>query len=204
MPEAPFDKNINLPKGSSLYVRLANKGDKIKFRIAKTPTYETKHWLDKNTVVLCKKYNDDDPSVDCEHCNQYREAVASQDKEKMKQIKPVTSFHYPILNLTDNTPAIFEFTAKSIHYTIKGYADEGVDVMGCDWSVERTEEKGKFYKVLRLADKPLTEDQKVAIEKAKLITVGGKKSESVTEKQEETNAVANSHKEDIDPDEIPF
>lgn len=199
-PDANFDKDLNLPKGSSLYIKLSSKGDKIKFRIAKTPTYETKHWLDKKTTVLCAKYNSDLPVEECKYCDQYQEAVSAQDKEKAKQIKPVTTFHYPIVNLADNLPAIFEFTAKSIHYTIRGYAVEGVDVMGCDWSVERTEERGNYYKVLRLGDAPLTDEQKVAMENAKKLMLNGNKSSSVTDE----NAVANSHVEDVEPDEIPF
>ena len=208
MPDANFDKDLNLPKGSSLYIKLVNKGDKIKFRIATTPTYETRHWVDKKTVVMCTKYNVDDPDESCKYCDQYTDAQAVGNQDLARQLKPTTTFRYPILNLATNQPGVFEFTARSIHYGIKNYADEGVDVMACDWSVERTEEKGNYYKLLRLSDKPLTEEQQESLEKAKKIMTKGRPSSSVTEgkdePEEDPNAVANSHAEDVNPDDIPF
>jgi hypothetical protein len=178
MPEAQFGKKLNLPSAGSKFIKLTAKGDKIKFRIASTAHYQTKHWLDKETV-LCTRYNAEDKKAECINCDKHQKLVDAGNVDEAKKIAPVTTFYYPILNLADDTAAVFQFTAKSIHYTIAGYADEGVDVFACDWSVERTEEKGNYYKVLRLDSKPLNKEQKAAIEAAKNIKFMGKESSSV-------------------------
>jgi hypothetical protein len=167
MPEAAFDQNLNLPSSNTTFVKLKSKGDKIKFRIAANPHYETVHFIDKHPV-LCTKYNTEDKKAKCVHCDKYALLVeAGKEKEtEARDIKPVTNFYYPILNLADDTAGIFQFTAKSIHYTIAGYAKEGLDVFGSDWVVERTEEKGSYYKVLRLDGSKLSAEQKEMLLKA--------------------------------------
>lgn len=179
MQEANFNKNLNLPKLGGNFLKLKAKGDKIKFRIASTPHYETKHWLAARETVMCAKFNSDDKKAVCVYCEKYQKLQDVGEKEEAKQMAPVTTFYYPILNLENNTPAIFQFTAKGIHYTIKGYADENVNVFGCDWSVERTEEPGNYYKILRLGNDELTPVQKEAYEAAKLIKLKAKESASV-------------------------
>lgn len=184
MQTAGFDKDLNLPSSGGKYRKLKSKGEKIKFRIAATPQYETKHFIGDNNIVTCGKFNTDDKKATCKYCDQYEAMVSAGDKDGAKQIAPVSSFYYPILNLDTNEAEIFQFNAKSIHYTIKGYSDEGVNVFECDWSIERTEEKGNYYKVLRLSDKPLTKEQKEVYEKAKLLKLSGKESSSVSLEEE--------------------
>ena len=187
MPQANFDRNINLPTGGGKYFRLKAKGDKIKFLIAQAPHYETKHWISDNESVMCDKYNGQDKGVKCENCEKYADliALAGEDKDKVKianQLKPQVTFFYPVLNLNTNEPVIFQ-TAQSVHWTIVGYAEDGVDVFNCAWAVERTEEPGKYYEVRRLDAVKLTAEQKDALEKAKLIVLNkGQVSKTVVEK----------------------
>ncbi len=181
MPEASFEKNLNLPSSGGRYVKLSKKGDKIRFRIAGTPHYETKHFLGDKEIEFCGKYNSDDTKATCKYCEDYATALEMGDEKTAKQIKPFTTFYYPILDLGDNKAKIFQFNAKGIHYTIKNYADEGVDVFACDWSVERTEEQGpNYYKVLRLDGKKLTKEQDEELVKAKGFKLSQKPSSSVS------------------------
>jgi hypothetical protein len=180
MPEADFGKNLNLPSGDGRYAKLSKKGDKIKFRIAGTPHYETKHFLPDKTIALCEKYNADDPALTCKYCDDYQKAVDIGDENMARQMKPVTTFYYPIVDLNLNKARIFQFTAKGIHYGIKGYADEGVDVFGCDWVVERTEDKkAGYYKVLRLDSKALTKEQDEQLKIAKTFKLNQRTSKSI-------------------------
>ena len=182
MPTADFNKNLNLPSGGGRYVKLSKKGDKIKFRIATTPHYETKHFLGDKEFSLCGKYNSEDPKTTCKYCQDYALALENNDEVVAKQLKPMTTFYYPVLDINEGKAKIFQFTAKSIHYTIKGYADEGVDVFACDWSVERTEEQGaNYYKVLRLDATELTKEQEEELNKAKAFKFDQKASDSISE-----------------------
>ncbi len=185
MPEAGFGTKLNLPGNEGKFVKLAAKGDKIRFRIASTPHYQTKHFLPDNSVVLCGKYNSDDKEAPCEYCDKYLLAVDQKNKKDERQYRPVTNFYYPIVNMDLDKAQVFQFSAKSIHYIIAGYADKGVDVFGCTWYVERTEEKGNYYQVLRLDDKPLTKEQKEALETAKAFKLESKLSSSVVLESEE-------------------
>lgn len=180
MPVAEFGKKLNLPSNQSTFVKLKSKGEKIKFRIANTPHYETLHFInDGREVVLCGKFNSEDKDGLCTYCDQYVKAVDSDDKKLARALAPVTTFYYPVLNLETGKACIFQFTAKGIHYTIGGYSDEGVDVFGCDWTVERTEEKGNYYKVLRLGDKPLPKELKEEYERASKLKLKARESSSV-------------------------
>ena len=171
MPEAGFDRNINLPSSGGKYFRLKAKGDKIRFLIAGTPHYETKHWISESENVLCGRYNGTDKKSPCEWCDKFKDllAKAGDDKEKVQianKLKPKTDFFYPVLNLTTDEPVIYQ-TTQSVHWTIVGYKEEGVDVFKCAWSVERTEEPGKYYEVRRLDAIKLTVEQKETLEEAK-------------------------------------
>jgi len=180
MPDADFGKKLNLPSADGRYAKLAKKGDKIKFRIANTPHYETKHFLPEKEVVFCEKYNADDPTLTCKYCDDYQTAFDIGDEVMAKQLRPSTTFYYPILDLNLNKARIFQFTAKSIHYSIKGYADEGVDVFACDWSVERTEESGaNYYKILRLDTSALDKVQMEQLLIAKEFKLESKTSKSI-------------------------
>jgi len=185
MPEISFDKELNLPGNTSTFVKLKSKGDKIKFRIAKKPHYETIHWIGDRKFTLCGRYNSDDRDAECSWCDDYDKAVDAGDKKTADAIKAQTNFYYPVLLLESNAsekvgkPAIFSFSAKSIHYTIKGYAKEEVDVFACDWMVERTEEQGNYYSVKRLSDKPLSKELQEQFELAKQLKLKAKESKSV-------------------------
>lgn len=186
MPEAAFNKNLSLPSKGGTYVRLKDKGDKVKFIIAGTPHYETIHWVGDRQFELCGKYNTEDPAhAECQYCDQYAKAVEEKDEKTEKAIRPVTNFYYPILDLNTEKPAIFQFSAKSIHYTIKNYADEGLDVFDTIWVVERTNEQGpNYYKVLNMGNAKLTKELKEQLELAKKLKVKtGKPSSSVSEEE---------------------
>src|SRR4030042_4719148 len=96
-PDASFSKDINLPKGSSLYIKLASKGDKIKFRIAATPFYVTRHWTSPRTTELCEKYNSESEKP-CKYCEEYDKLKAEGKKEEAGAHRPIATFSYPILN----------------------------------------------------------------------------------------------------------
>ena len=190
MPEAGFNRDINLPSGGGKYFRLKAKGDKIKFLIASTPHYETKHWTSDRESVLCQRYNGQGKSSVCENCVKYRDllALAGDEKDKVEvanKLKPQVTFFYPVVDLKTDEPVIFQ-TTQSVHWTIVGYAEDGVDVFNCAWSVERTEEPGKYYEVRRLDTIKLSAEQKEALEKAKQIVLNkGQASSSVVVEQEE-------------------
>lgn len=186
MPEAGFNRDLNLPTGNSNYIRLKAKGDKVKFLIASKPHYETKHWIGDRETVLCEKYNSDDKKAKCQNCQEWQKQLeaAGEDKKKVEQankLKPSVTFYYPILDLKQNISAIFQ-TAPSVHWTIVGYAEEKVDVFACAWTVERTEEPGNYYVTRRLDAVKLNEEQEEELAKAKLIKLNkGKESKSVVE-----------------------
>jgi len=181
MPLATFGKNLNLPSSGGKFIKLKAKGDKLKFRIAGQPVYETQHWIAEKQAVLCGRFNSEDKKALCQYCDQYQKLVDAGQKDEAKELAPVTTFYYPILHLLDDSAGIFQFTAKSIHYTIGGYADEGVDVFACDWSIERTEDPGNYYAVKRLGDKPLNEEQQDQYEVAKGLKINrGKESTSIS------------------------
>lgn len=192
MPEANFDRNIDLPSSGGKYLRLKAKGEKIKFLIAKTPHYETKHWISDRESVLCDRYNGQGKQAKCQWCEKHKDllALAGNDKKKIdaaNKFRATTSFFYPILNLNNDEPVIFQ-TTPSIHWTIVGYKEDGVDVFGCAWSVERTEDPGNYYAVRRLDPVKLTPEQQEALETAKGFTLErGKASSSVVDESEEVD-----------------
>lgn len=186
MPVADFGKDLNLPSTPSVFIKLTSKGDKIKFRIADVPVYDTKHFVGDKQIEICGKYNSDDPKAKCQWCDKWQERVKAGDKDGARAIAPVTTFYYRVLDLKENRAGVFQFNAKSIHYTIKNYADEGADVFQTDWVVERTEEPGSYYKILSLPGKPLNEEQMEQMDIAKnlKLTVGRESSSvGVTEKK---------------------
>lgn len=184
MPEANFDRNINLPTSGGKYIRLKAKGDKIRFLIANTPHYETKHWISDRDTILCNKYNGQPKGSVCKYCDEYKEALAKagEDKKKIEaanKLRAGVTFYYPVLNLDTDEANIFQ-TAPSVHWTIVGYKEEGVDVFKCAWSVNRTEVAGNYYEVRRLDPVKLTPEQQEAYEQAKSVTLSkGKTSSSV-------------------------
>lgn len=189
MPEADFDRNINLPTSGGKYIRLKAKGDKIKFLIASKPHYETKHWISDRETVLCEKYNGQPKGAVCSYCEKYKDqlALAGDNKkliEAANKLRAGVTFYYPVLNLDTDEPNIFQ-TAPSVHWTIVGYKEEGVDVFKCAWSVVRTEVAGNYYEVRRLDSVKLTDEQEDAYQQAKQISLNkGKASTSVVEEEE--------------------
>ena len=190
MPEAGFKRDTDLPVTGGKYLRLKAKGDKIKFLIANTPHYETKHWTSERENVLCDRYNGQGKKAVCVACVKYRDllALAGDDKEKIEianKLKPQVTFYYPVLDLKTDEPVIFQ-TSPSVHWTIVGYKEDGVDVFACAWAVERTEEPGKYYEVRRLDAVKLSTDQEESLARAKQIVLSkGQASSSVTEETDE-------------------
>ena len=188
-PEAGFERDINLPSGGSKYFRLKAKGDKIKFLIANTPHYETKHWISDRESVLCQKYNGQPKGTPCETCEQHSKllAAAGDDKKKIdaaNKLKAKVDFFYPVLNLDTDEPVIFR-TTPSVHWDIVGYKENGVDVFGCAWMVERVEEGSHYYAVKRLDKVKLTPEQVEGLELARQIPLSkGKASNSVVAETE--------------------
>ena len=183
MPIAKFGQELNIPKSESRYLKLKAKGDTIKFRLAGVPVYQTDHWINKEKIS-CDKYNSADNIGDCRYCDQYAEAYAAGDKTAMREYRPVTTFMYPVLckeynNKEHGRAAIFQFTAKSIHYGIDGYSRMGVDVFACDWAIERTEEQGNYYSVMRLGEGVLSKEEEAELKRAGGFELEGKESESV-------------------------
>lgn len=185
MPEASFDKDLNLPKGSDKYIKLTKKGDKLKFVIAATPHYETIHFLPNKDRILCARFNGDDPTIECRYCDLYSEELDEKGKDDKKQYAPVTNFSYPVLNLDTGKAQVFQFNAKSIHYGIKRYFTEGVDIFKGKWSVERTEETGNYYPLLYLGEAKLSKEEIAELEKAKSLKLSGKESDSVNSGSED-------------------
>ena len=94
-------------------------------------------------------------------------------------------------------PIIFQ-TTTSVHVAINKYAKEGVDVFACDWKVERTEEPGGYYSVMRLGEGELSSEEAAALKQAASLNTGAQKeSKSVVPK-------VDTLQEDVDPGEVPF
>jgi len=211
MPKTEFGTDPDLPKSGGMYVKLKAKGDKLKFRIAGTPYYHVDHWIEekgKRKKIECAKYNSEGNAADCEYCDQHKEAVAAGNKELADSVRPVTTFMYPILNRDTGEAAIFQFTAKGIHYDINGYAKEGVDVFACDWLVERTEEPGSgYYNVKRLGEDKLSAEEQEELDRAKGFNLEGKASSSIKETEEDEEEPGNGDidgNEDVPAEDMPF
>jgi hypothetical protein len=190
--EAGFKRDLNLPTTGSKYIKLKSKGDKLKFLIAGTPHYETKHWVSDREAILCDKYNSPDKKADCDYCSQYAQLIkdAGSDKgliEEANKLRPQVTFYYPVLDLTNNVAGVFQ-TSPSVHWTIVGYSEDDVDVFKCAWSVTRTEEPGKYYETRRLDPVKLTPEQEEVLATAKTLNLErGKQSESVVADKEEAS-----------------
>lgn len=216
MPRAEFGRALNIPTTTGTYIKLKQKGESITFRIAGTPHYETKHWVDGETV-LCGKFNSEDKKATCAHCDAYQQALelAGEDKnlqDKAQKMAPKVNFYYPVLDLVNNKPAIFQFTAAGIHYTISGYAEDGVDVFEQSWKVIRTELPGKYYDVRNLGIQRLTAEQEEQFEKAQNIKIKtGVQSSSIQQAkepedvpQDEESSIVSDPVEDDESAEIPI
>lgn len=171
MPEAGFTRNIKLPTSGGKYFRLKAKGEMIKFVIANTPHYKTKHWVSDKETVLCGKYNGQGDNAVCEWCDRHKDQLleAGEDKDKIQvanKIRPATDFFYPVVNLDSNEAVIFQI-AQSVHWAFVKYHEQGVDVFKTAWCVERTETPGNYYSLIRLDPVELTAKQQQEFERAK-------------------------------------
>lgn len=195
MQDAVFGQRLNLPRFGSTFVKLKNKGDRIRFVIADTPKFETLHWVN-DEKSLCTKYNTDDKAATCKNCAKWAELSDAGKKDEAKKYAPDVTFYYPVLNLTDeNEPkaSIFE-TKPKVHWQIDAYRREGVDVFACLWIVERTEEEGNYFPLKNIGPIKLTTDQKAILEKAKNIKLKATR--------ESSSVVLDTTDEDR-PDETP-
>ena len=203
MPQADFDKKLVIPgQGNSQgqIIKLEKKNDKVSFLIAGTPHYVGKHWVGEDRPVICNRVAQEDPDAECEWCAKL-DAGEENPHARNKSYRPQMQFYYPIVNLADNKPAIFQ-TGSLVHSTIKDNAEKGIDVFKSPWLVTRNEgdDPGKYYSTLRLDPVEITPEIEQAKKDAaefdlERLAGGGKESDSVVEADKPSDA---------DVDDIPF
>lgn len=151
----------------SQFLRLQDKGDKIKLRIAGKMFYVGRHWIGEKEVVNCSRIATGDKNTTCEWCEKFEEGLENP-YAKNKSYKAVLQFYYPIVNREFNGKVVGEGqifqTSSLVHTNIKEAAEAGIDVYKQDWQVVCN--KGvpaTYYSVVRLDPTPLTEaEQKEA------------------------------------------
>lgn len=208
MPEADFTDQIDeLNTFKSQFLRLQDKGDKIKFRIAGKMFYVGRHWIGEKEVVSCPRVASGDKNVACEYCEKFEDGFENP-YARNKSYKAVLQFYYPIVSREFNGQKtgegqIFQ-TSQLVHTRIKEAADAGINVYKQDWQI--TCNKGvpaNYYSVVRLDPTPLTEvEQKEAetilevFEKIKP-SLEGKESSIAVSKEVIDETIEKSEDEDL-------
>lgn len=229
--QSSFGARTNADR-DDLFVKLKAKGEKITFRVIKTPYYDGKHFT-KNAegkwdIEECPKIMLDEY---CEKCDTYyakmREVkklkADKKDKEakvledEAKPFKNKVTFYYPIVNRETESVQILK-VPQSIRIYFDEQAAKGIDITKFDYIMVRTEVPGKYYDIDRVDSsmtKPLSEKEQVEWEKGKTILekLENKKESSTpvgeteytppVEQEVPTVKVAEDGSV-INPDDIPF
>ena len=221
MPNAKIGDKINVDRTE--FLELKSKGDKVKIRIANSDYYyEGKHFMQKKNgdwvVSLCPRVNLEQECVYCEEYfelrDQLKDAKENSDSKledeldkKARKVKANLAFYYPALDRDSGLATIFK-TSLMIRLGLEEAVDDGVDILGVDFIVKRTEKPGSYYTLSRVdsADTPiLTQEEEEELEKARNIDVGkiiGGKKGSMSFVPDEPNGEAKE--DDVDPNDVPF
>lgn len=173
----------NLPTQTGLYIRVKEKGDQVRFRIAQEPVYSGKHFMkigDKWDVTSCARVSDQDH---CEYCDMYFKGMqeakkteetdpekAEQTREAARKYSASIIFYLPILDRDNQEFKILQ-TTMGIRNKINEYYEAGTKVFERDWILRNTGAKGKErYSIVPVdssESSPLTPKEVEEIKKAK-------------------------------------
>lgn len=205
MSSNTLDFGAKLPSKGNQYLQVKEKGDKIQFRIAQSPTYTAKHFLQTDDgwdITLCPRIND---QAECDKCELYFEAqgqikklLAGRKKEELaqdevKELKGLEGearkwnaaiqFHFPVLNRQSGEFGILQ-TTMGVRNKINEFHENGTNVFEKDFVLRNTGGVGRDRYSVTMVDSADTEDfteEEVAeYEKAKkfdLNSLGGSSSQ---------------------------
>lgn len=140
----------NIPSRGTTYLRVKQKGDQIRFRIVKDPSYEGKHFTQTETgwnVTLCPRINNQE---DCDLCELFFQKKA--EAKKLKEVDSVkakelerearkyacsTIYYFPVLNRDTGLFGILQTTA-GVRAKLNTQYEAGVAVFERDWILRNT------------------------------------------------------------------
>lgn len=183
--QSTFGARTNADR-DELFAQLKAKGEKITFRVIKTPYYDGKHFTrlpdNKWQIEWCPKIMSDEY---CEKCDTYyakmrevkklkadkKDNEAKVIEEEAKPFKNKVTFYYPIINRETESVQILK-VPQSIRIYFDIQASKGFDITKFDYVMERTEVPGKYYDIDRKDSsmtQPLSEKEQVEWEKGQTI-----------------------------------
>ncbi len=168
-----LDFGQTMPGRKDQFLRVKQKGDTIKFRIAQPPVYTGKHFAtvkdpttgeSKWDVTECPRING---GGECGICEKFFEAKAKA--KKLKDEDPVASknyeneargysvaiqFYFPILNRDTQEFGILQ-TTQGVRNKINEIAEVGVDIFEKDWVLRNTgsESPKDLYSIVAMDSK---------------------------------------------------
>ena len=174
MPRAKFGEKTPLDGGSDKIFKLTSKDQKVKIRILTDGFYNGKHFLQNDdgtwNVFFCPRIMLEKP---CAYCNKYfekrkelrkLEQSGKKDPELKKKLEkeasrygPTIRWYYPALNRDDGLPIILE-VSLGVRNKLEGFVEAGVDILGSDFVLKRTEKPGSDYYSLIRKDSKDTPD----------------------------------------------
>lgn len=180
MPYKNTGEDIFTSKKKKEPFKLKIKGQSITFRLAKEGYFfEGLHFSKdsdgKFKVTHCPRVESNEY---CETCDKFFKARDVKDEVGMRTFKPTINVFYMILDRADSTLKVLQTTAgkqKEIAGLIAEWDLAGKGISDFDLKLTRTEEAGANYYSLKQVDssmsKPLTNDEKDELEKAKIISL---------------------------------
>ena len=164
MPQANIGQKTALDK-TNIFISLKAQGEKVTFRLAQgTYSYDGKHFTKTAegwAIGYCPRIMSEEP---CNLCQRYFEinkgvkklkeenAPAGEISEAEKEsnlYKPKITFYYAILNRDLKQAQILKATL-STRLKFDELQENGVDVMGSDFILTRTEKPGAdYYSLIR-------------------------------------------------------
>lgn len=182
-------KSINfgeqLPSSGNIFLKVKQKGDQIRFRIAQNPVYSGKHFLLKENggwdIQSCPRVNDGE---ECDKCELYFKGMAEAkklrdtDPEESKKIEKearvyscAITFYFPVLNRDTESFGILQ-TTQGVRNKINLQHEAGVDVFKKEWILRNTgsTNPNEIYSLVPVdsADvKQFSEKEALEFEKAK-------------------------------------
>jgi hypothetical protein len=181
MQEIKFGEEM--PNSGSKFLKVKQKGDKLKFRLAQQPVYVGKHFIkvsDSWDVTSCDRINNQEG---CGYCDLFFQAKAEEKKNKdtnpeeskkwgneARIYSPAITFYFPVLNRDTESFGILQ-TTQGVRNKINAQHEAGIDVFKKDWILHNTgsENPGDRYALVPVdsADsKPFTEKEEEEFKKA--------------------------------------
>lgn len=186
-----------------MYLRLKNKGDRTQFKIAQSPVYSGKHFMQDGAnwdVVECSRINSQEECITCENyfaLMAESKKLKESDKKESERIanearksKVTVIFYFPILNRDTGEFAILQ-TTEGVRNRLNAKHEAGIDVMEKEWLLVNTgsevpTERYSLDPVDSAEVKPLTPEEEAEFKKAQeyditSINEGGNVSDEIIE-----------------------